>query len=148
MTDNNDSRTSRPPVYLGWLMVFLGLYPLLASAGVLPLNPQDVHAPRWVLALCGFIFLLGGLMMLLGHRARVNDALAALFCYSAAAVGVWVALFGDASQMSGGIPFLPREANVVLGRAVFGFGAVISLAVAVYATRRSLGVGSAVHAER
>ena len=148
MANSSDSRTSRPPAFLGWLMLLLGLYLLLAAVGVLPMDPQDVHAPYWVIGLCGFIVVLGGLMILLGHRARLNDAFAALFCYSGAAVGVWVALFSDPQQIAGGVPFLSREANAALGRVVFGFGAVISLAIAIYATRRAFGADHAVRAER
>lgn len=118
-------------------MLLLGLYPLTAALGILPIDPRDVHAPGWVLALCGLVFIVGGLMILLGHRARLNDALAAVFCYSAAAMGAWVALFGPADQITGGLPFLSRAANVALGRAVFGSGAVLSLAIAIYATRRA-----------
>ena len=95
-----------------------------------------MHVPYWVLGLIGFALLVAACMILFGHHTRLNDGLAAVFCFVIAAVGAWIAVRGPADGFSGGLPFLPREWNVRLGRAMFGAGAVITASIGVYALRR------------
>ena len=128
----------RPPAYLGWITALLALYLLLAAAGLLPIDPADVHVPYWMLGLIGFALLIAACMVLFGHHSRLNDGLAAVFCAAIALAGAWIAIRGPADGFSGGLPFLPREWNVKLGRAMFGAGAAVSVSIGVYALRRAL----------
>lgn len=47
----------------------------------------------------------------------------------------WVAVLGDPRYMSGGLPFLPREYDVSLGRAAFGLAALFFLWLGISALK-------------
>ena len=120
----------------GWACILFGLYPIGAALGLLPIAQDGVHAPVWVLFLCGVIFAMGGCMILLGQHSRLNDLFAFVFSLAASTIGAWVALFGSSEQFSGGIPFVPYHINIMLGRILFGVGAIITLGMAAYALHR------------
>lgn len=126
------------PAILGWVCLLLGIYLMLMALEWLPVEEGSVNAPLWVLALCGIVFICAGLMILLRQHKRLVDWLAALVCFSFAAVGCWVSLYAPAEGFSGGIPFLGQENNVVLARVVFAAGAVICLLMSIYALRQAL----------
>lgn len=50
---------------LGIPFVVMGLLPILAASGILPTRKADVHAPRWVVAACGLVFVGPGLWLIL-----------------------------------------------------------------------------------
>ena len=118
----------------GWGMIIIGLLVVLIAAEVVP---SQGGAPQWVVAVSGIVFVIAGIMILRGRQSRHNSLLAAILLMGFAVLGVW-AVFAPAEGMSGGIPFLPRTANVVLGRWMFGTGALISAALAIYAFREFL----------
>lgn len=128
----------------GWALFCLavGLFPLLVAFGVISPDPADVHAPPWVLAVCGMVFVIGGCMLLSGKHARVDNLLAALTLLCFAAIGIWVALFASPEGFSGGIPLLSDATNIRIARWVFGSGAAVSLTLLGYAMRRALRRGS------
>ncbi|MEM0963631.1 MAG: hypothetical protein AAGK21_13960, partial [Bacteroidota bacterium] len=88
------------------------------------------------LASCGLVFALGGLAILTPPQSRMRDAAALTIVLTFAILGGWVAIFSDPGQVEGGLPFLPRAVNEALGRGLFGFGSLISLALFVYGVRR------------
>ncbi|MEM6327406.1 MAG: hypothetical protein AAF791_09840 [Bacteroidota bacterium] len=118
----------RPPRLLGVLIVGMGLFITGIGLGVVPVDPATVHAPMWVLAVCGIVFVLGGISVIAHDHRGVQTAAGLTIVLALGLVGGWVALFGDSAQMSGGLPFLPRSLNVALGRGLFGFGALICFA--------------------
>jgi hypothetical protein len=120
----------------GWFCIVLGLYPLAIATGVLTVDSADIHAPMWIIFLCGVVFIIAGAMMLVGHDSRINDLFASILLLIMGLVGAWVALFGPADAFSGGIPFLPTEYNIVIARWLFGSGAVVVFAFFVYALHR------------
>jgi hypothetical protein len=91
-----------------------------------------------VLFLVALVLTIGGVMMIAGRDSRLNDFLAAVLLLGMSSIGSWVAFFGSADGISGGLAFLPSELNVGLGRILFGLGALLCLAMAVYALRRTL----------
>lgn len=115
--------------------VALGLYPILLATGVVEPDPGQLHAPRWVVAVAGSIFVVLGLYLPFSGSKFSNNLFGALICLSFAAIGGWVALYAEPGSITGGIPFAPKGLNHLLGRGMFGFGALISLAMAVYALR-------------
>jgi len=122
---------------VGLLCIALGAFPLSIALGLLPVDEGDVHAPMWVVAISGIVFLIAGCMIILGNHTWANDLLAGVLCLLFGVVGVWVALFSSSEGFSGGIPLLSNAANVTLARWVFGGGALISFSIAVYAFRRA-----------
>ncbi len=127
--------TSEPPVWVPWLMGALGA--AIAAAAVFA-SDESVHAPRWLVALCGAIFALGGVlasrtMRQPGMRA-INAFIAATLLTAFAVVGAWVALFADGPYtMSAGGASVP--VGGALPRIAFGLGAAIVGAAAAFAWR-------------
>ncbi len=113
----------------GWLCVALGLFPLGVAFDFVPVDPRGVHAPPWVLALCGLVFISGGGLILL-HRHRILQHLfAGTIVASFGLVAMWVALFAPDDGFSGGFFFVSDATNVTIARWVFGAGAVLALAI-------------------
>lgn len=121
----------------GLICIALGCYPISIALGLLPVDESRAMAPMWVVGLSGFVFVIGGCMLFLAERARVNDLLAGVLCFIFGGIGAWVSLFGPGEAFSGGLAFLSHEQNVVLGRWVFGAGALICLSIAACAFRRA-----------
>ena len=118
---------------LGLLCIAVGLFPLAHAFELLPIAEQPGDAPRWVIGVCGVVFVLSGCMMMTQLNSRLNNILAAIFLALMGSVGVWVSLFSPAEGMSGGLFFLSREQNVLVARCVFGLGAAIGFAMCGYA---------------
>lgn len=81
--------------------------------------------------------MIAGLMILLAHHSRANDLLAGVMCALFGVMGSWVALFSTSGGFSGGWFFLTDDQNEIIGRWVFGLGALVSFAIAAYAFRRA-----------
>lgn len=91
----------------------------------------------WVLAACGFAIAIAGCMVIVGIHSRVNDLLAAILLLLFSSIGFWVS-FSPSEGFSGGIPFLPDRYNIAIGRVLFFGGALMTLAMSVWALRRFL----------
>ncbi|WP_412061854.1 hypothetical protein [Rubrivirga sp. IMCC45206] len=127
---------TRPDLLFGGLFVAAGLALVALGAGVVPVDPASVHAPGWVLALCGAVFGMGGLAALAHRWPAVQSAAVGVIWLAFGVIGGWVALFGSAEQFSGGAGVLPRALDVLLARGLFGLGAVLCLAVFIGGTVR------------
>ena len=115
----------------------LGCYPMAVALGVIPVQQADLAAPRWVIAGAGLVFVFAGFMILLAHHSRANDLLAGVLLLLFGILGAWVSVFSSDEGFSGGLPFLVPELNVLVGRWVFGLGALICFVLCVYALRRA-----------
>ncbi len=147
---------------IGALASAIGLYFLLVGLGLLPVpgGPRNLHAPLWVVALAGLVFLLGGVAVLVNHLAGANEngdfpagaprwaevaryLIGVVLFASFALIGSFIALAGDSRQFSGGVPFL-AGLNVSIARIMFGFGALIcwlaTIGFAISGARKLLGV--------
>lgn len=116
----------------GCLCVGVGLLPIALATGLIEPQPGTVHAPMWVIGVCGGVFVLAGLVILSGPGKKMNHVFAGLILLSFAAIAGWVALFGLADGFSGGIPFLPQALNVTIARWVFGAGSIICIWIFIY----------------
>ena len=69
MRGRSDMRSPRPfgraHALWGWFCIALGLYAVAIATELLPTDTLALHAPMWVVLLCGLVFLLGGAMMLI-----------------------------------------------------------------------------------
>lgn len=73
--------------------------------------------------------------MLVGQQSKLNHLFASIWLAAMGAIGDWVAFFAPANGFSGGLPFLSDVQNVVIARAVFGGGAVMTFLCCGYALR-------------
>lgn len=117
----------------GWFCIVLGFYPLALARGWIPDEPDPANAPPWVMALVGIVFIGAGCLILLRGRSRFQHLFAAIITGALALVGLWAALLSSDDGFSGGLFFLSRETNVTPGRWMFGLGALITLAIFVWA---------------
>jgi len=136
MTSNKP--TPKQQKIFGWIFFLVGLPFIGMSLDIFPVDESTVHAPIWVIGLCGFVFSLVGLMILLGEKSPINNLLGGILVLSFALIGGWVALFGDSAQFSGGAPILSDSQNVVVARILFGSGSLMCFAIAIYAFRLQL----------
>jgi hypothetical protein len=137
MAERISSSSKRSRLGMGLACIALGCYPLSISLGILPVDEAKVMAPAWVVAMSGIVFVIAGGMILLGNRSWANDLLAGILCLLFGIMGTWVSLFSASEGFSGGMPLLPHESNVTLGRWMFGIGALVCFAISAYAFRRA-----------
>jgi len=130
-----EPRKTRSYALIGAAALLIGLWPIMIAFDIVHAPPDSIHAPRWVLAAAGGVFLLGGCMVFLQAHERLLDLLASALLSIFCALGVWASLFAPAESFSGGLFFLPHEMNVKIGRGVSGFGAMLTFACALYAFR-------------
>ena len=128
----------RTLMLMAGLCIVIGGVITAIAAGLIDVPAEDVHAPMWVLAMCGGVFLVAGLILLAGPESRLSSFGAFFICASFGCVGAWVAIFAAPESISGGLPFLSRTTNGMIGKWLFGFGALISFAIAGVALRECL----------
>ena len=135
------SSDALPPIF-GWVTIAAGCFPIAAAIGLLETNPGD--APPAVLSLCGLVFVVSGLMILLGSKsARLNAALAAVWLLIMGAVATWVSIISSPEGFGGGLPFIPKALNILMGRTVFGIGALFSFGLAKVAIKQAIAADEA-----
>jgi len=125
----------RPAKLWGWLCLVMGVMLILAAGGWIPAEQTPQQAPTIVLLITAVVIIIAGCMLLLDARQPLNDLLAALLLAGMGLIDAWAALFAPPGSISGGLPLLSSQANHTLGRLVFGLGALITWALAIYALR-------------
>ncbi len=119
---------------LAVVMLIAGGAILAVAAGLITVDPDSIHASRWVIGLIGLVFLSGGVAVLApSDNSVVGQMAAAIIVLGMGTTSAWVALFGSGDHMSGGIWFLSHNVNVALGRVMFGLGALMCFAIAAWA---------------
>ncbi len=125
--------------FAGVFSAAMGFLIIAAAADWVPINPESLHAPRWVLAAAGAVFVIGGALVLTseiqessryrspwveGLRFAGGGVIITLF----AAVANWIA-FGPGERQFTTTISLPLITTVLGaeggGRLVFGCGAVL-----------------------
>ena len=142
----------------GLVAIGMGLFLLLFGLGVIPIRPRPGDAPLWIASAAGIAFMLAGVSIAVGAIHGVSatgelpkntgwwmrlfyTAIGVLITGALASVGSWVA-FGPGPRTFGGTGMflLSPEANNMVGRIVFGFGAaitwLITIAIALRAARK------------
>ena len=70
----------RSKLIVALLCIALGSVLVLVACGIIEDDPTKRHAPDFIIALSGSVFVIAGIMMLVGRKSRVNDLLAAILC--------------------------------------------------------------------
>jgi len=135
----------RAAVVLGLVVSGMGGLIVLLAVGIIPGAEGSLEAPRWVVAVAGFSFVLAGAAMIVGYAVaggagpdgdlpagtprwvRVTQSVLGLGIISAlGAVATWVAFGPGPRGFTVTLPFVGRgPGDETLGRAVFGIGAVL-----------------------
>lgn len=117
----------------GILFSGAGILIILLGLGIIPSDDSEMNAHPVIIQLCGVMFLWTGIMIFTGGNSKYNDFLGGMLVLMMGIVAGYVAFFGTDEGMSGGLGFLPRSANLILARGVFGFGSLICIGVSLYA---------------
>lgn len=124
------------PIWIGTGFLLAGLGIICVGTGLIPVDPLSLRAPRWVIALCGAVLVLSGLMAFVEVVGDAFiDPLAVLFILSFATVASWVALGSGDGSFYGSVSLGPSSAEggsrELISRFAFGVGAVSLFALAV-----------------
>lgn len=131
----------------GGILMLAGLPLVLVGLGILQPDPKSLHAPLWVAACAGFAFMAAGATVALGAVSKAEHdgsltAEAPLFLRmlqyglglsvvtGLALVGTWVAFGPGERNFKSSISLLGMSQSVaaseMIGRALFGVGAVLA----------------------
>lgn len=140
-TNVNNTPADARPAQRRWVVVFCvlaGLYLLAIAADLMPVRAGSLKAPREVFGALSAIFLIAGLLAarLWPDQSRITSALGATLLTLFSAVGGWVAVLGLDDSFHGSVAAAGLSAPVSapgIARVVFGAGALIVLAAALYA---------------
>ena len=125
------------------LLIAVGIVIELAVVDVISIDKSSVHAPDWVVALLGVLCLSGGLAIAFSPESRVAIWSAGALVITMTIVSAWVALYGSSEYFSGDLPFISRDANVIIARIVFACVSLLGLAIIVAAAKKTWGRGDA-----
>lgn len=127
-----ESQKITPPanILVGLLCVVIGIFPLLATFDIGPLNHNDINGPPWLGFASGGIFVAAGLAVMVGQSAPlVNGVLAILALAGLAAIGNWIAFGVGERACSGGVSLAwlwsGGQLSDMACRVPFGLGAIV-----------------------
>jgi len=158
--DRQQPASPRTTFLCGLAAVGMGLFLLLFGLGVVPMKPRAGDGPLWIGVVAGICFMLAGLSIAVGAIHGVSETgdlpkdtgwwmrlfytvIGVVISGALATIGSWVA-FGPGPRNFGGTGMflLSLEANAMVGRIMFGIGAVITwlftIAIAVRGVRQLL----------
>jgi hypothetical protein len=144
MTTNERSASAKDRILSGLFAAGMGGFILLMSFGIRPIELGPGEGPLWLMSVVGAMVLLVGIAVAVGamqgasssgELPQTANGSLRLFYYVAgllavgglAILGSWVALGPGERAISGPFRFLlSRHANEIVGRTVFGFGAILT----------------------
>ena len=127
---------------------------MLAGVDVIHLNPDDVHAPLWVIGAVGFLFFLAGTMIIFQGIAGPGADQITIYKWvqyflvlgmlaSFAAIFIWVGLGSGEREFQSSVSIGPLgiigQGSEFIGRCMFGgFGLLMGFIVLFYAINQPL----------
>ena len=128
------------PSWLPWLLLAAGTAIVLLAIGIIPVEPEKITAPRWVILSAGLMFTLAGVVMSLIPYRYKHPAwymfTCALMCTTFFLVGAWAVIAATGVKGSIGPVPLTGPAADWLGRAIFGLGALLLGFLSLYSWRQ------------
>ena len=108
---------------------------LLAAFDIGPMSNSAMHAPRWLVAVAGMIFICGGLM-LIAESHKVVPWIAGFVTIGMTVICAWIALFGEDEYFSGGPSIFSERIELLIARVLFGSVAILGTAITINALRK------------
>ena len=136
------SKSEQPaPLWFAGMFSSAGLFIVLMAMDVIPVDPETLHPPRWVLAAAGMVFMIGGIMAAVGQRnPLLNDVLAGVLIGCMAMIATWIAFGPGERQFSGGVSLGPvgigGSSAPSLGRIAFGLSSILLWLLVAYVVQR------------
>ena len=141
MSQNNSS--SGRGYLTGLLPMGMGFFVWAITFGIIPTDPSAIHAPRWVLAIFGGVFVVAGLWSILqgalSQRAVgvnwINLIFALLVLMAISVICLWIGfgpgprLFVNTDSLTGMRTSLSTDPT--LGRIFFGFFGILLSGVTI-----------------
>ncbi len=123
------------------LLIVAGLVIELTVLDIISIDENLVHAPNWVIALLGILFLSSGLVIVVSPESSIATWSAGTLVIGLTMVSAWVALYGSSEHFSGDWPFISRDTNVIIARIIFGCVSFLGLAIILAAAKKTWGRG-------
>ena len=137
--------TAGAPAWLGGSFIAIGVLIMLIAGGVIPLDPEAIKAPRWMLGAAGGVFAVAGARsMTANSEGGLRQLLGVLMMSLLVAMCVWAAFGPNDPVATVGTSVGPiaavAPAPPLVGRVLFGAGAVaLALALCVMFYRYFVG---------
>ena len=149
MSRTTSDLSPRGAIVLGLIVIACGVAPILGALEIIP-YPLTPGTPAWVGIAAGGAFILGGAALINGYALgggkhfdtkappavrALQTVLGVAILATFAAIGGWVG-FGAGERNFSSLISLPfwesnGRGNDTVGRAVFGFGAIVCAAMAI-----------------
>ena len=149
MTNQNNSLTPGGSMAFGSLFFIAGALIVMVAADIIPTDPSDFNAPRWVVGAAGLVFMLAGTMTALQGAFGPNPEQSLLYLWLILFIGttfmlvfssifLWVG-FGPgerafSSSVSIGFVSGSGAGGETLGRLIFGGGGSFMLLMTIFMT--------------
>jgi len=127
-----------PATALAFTGIVIGIVIMLAAMDIIPLDESRLHSPRFIFGLAGLAISATGGAHLFYDNKCVNAFCAAIILVCFARIGWWATMTTSKDNLGGGVPFVSREINVLIGKGIFGFGVLCSLMLMVWAIRQAI----------
>lgn len=130
-------------ILISIFLIVSGIAVELVAFDIIPIDEKRVHAPNWIIALLGILFLAGGLTIFVNPKSGIARWAAGIVVITITIVSAWVSVFGASEHFAGDWPFLSNDTNVIIARIMFGCIALMGLAIIVAAAKKSWGQNDA-----
>ena len=142
MSQDNISSKRGSGYTVGFLMMAMGFMVLAITFGVIPSDPANIHAPGWLMAIFGGMFVLAGLWAIFQRAIRqdtagagwVNFLFALAVMLAISVICLWIGV-GPGDRFFVHTDSLGRPTALItdptLGRIFFGFFGLLMSAVTV-----------------
>lgn len=134
--------TPREQKIFGGIFIIVGLFIVGIGLNVVPIDENDLHAPRWILTLAGLVFVIPGIMVLTlgtGKEKLVGIIGGPLMLLIMTIIPGWIALGPGTRECSGTSSFIFSTSRTVADlecRFVFGIGGLLVLLIFIFSIVR------------
>ncbi len=141
MQSGHQPKTEQPvPLWLPILCIGSGLFIMMAALDVIPVDPNKIYAPRWVVLSAGCMFALCGVILSMIPMRHERPALymftCSLLCTAFFSVAAWAACCATGVTGSIGFVTVTGPAADWMGRGLFGLGALLLAYFTVHSWRQ------------